>query len=160
MSYDWKHRIQHERFSEGWYDAMDERFIHSSRLFATDSRPFDKLIPFDSLRGKRVLEVGCGMGLHTELMVRAGADVTSIDLSPVSVELTTRRLELRGLHAEVLEADAEEQPFNDNSFDFVWSWGVIHHSSRTGRAAREIARVTRPSGNVESWSTTAAVYRR
>ncbi len=146
MSYDWTDRIGHEQFSAEWYDEMDERFIYASRLFATETQPFDKLIPFEQLRGKRVLEVGCGMGLHTELMVRAGAEVTAIDLSPVSVESTRRRLEIRGLQATVLESDAEKLPFADGSFDFVWSWGVIHHSSRTGRAAREIARVLKPDG--------------
>jgi ubiquinone/menaquinone biosynthesis C-methylase UbiE len=44
-----------------------------------------------------------------------------------------------------LQADAERLPFADNSFDFVWSWGVIHHSSRTGRIVREISRVLTPN---------------
>jgi ubiquinone/menaquinone biosynthesis C-methylase UbiE len=43
-----------------------------------------------------------------------------------------------------MEADAEQLPFPSASFDFIWSWGVIHHSSRTGRVVREIARVSRP----------------
>jgi 2-polyprenyl-3-methyl-5-hydroxy-6-metoxy-1,4-benzoquinol methylase len=84
------------------------------------------------------------MGLHTELMARAGAKVTAIDLSPTSVEATTRRLALKGLQGHVQEGDAETLPFASKSFDFVWSWGVIHHSSRTGRVVREIARVCRP----------------
>jgi SAM-dependent methyltransferase len=86
------------------------------------------------------------MGLHTELMVRAGARVTAFDLSETSVQATSRRLELKGLSATVLRGDAEELPFNAGDFDFVWSWGVIHHSSRTAKIVREIARVLTPAG--------------
>jgi len=144
MSYDWHGEIESPRFSAPWFDAIDQRFIDSARLYATDVRPFDRIIPFDRLAGRDVLEIGCGMGLHTELMTRAGARVTAIDLSPTSVEATRSRLALKGLQARVVEGDAEKLPFDPGSFDFIWSWGVIHHSSRTGRVVREIARVSRP----------------
>lgn len=50
--------------------------------------------------------------------------------------------------AEVIEADAEALPFEDDSFDFVWNWGVIHHSPDTMRYAQEITRVLRPGGQL------------
>jgi SAM-dependent methyltransferase len=53
---------------------------------------------------------------------------------------------LAGLPARVEQADAEDLPFESNSFDLVWSWGVIHHSSRTAWIMRQIARVLRPEG--------------
>lgn len=146
MSYDWKGEIQDERFTAKWFDAIDARFIHSSRLYATDQVPFDRLIPFEHLRGRRVLEIGCGMGLHSELMARAGAILTSIDLSPTSVEATTKRFALKGLSGRILEVDAESLPFEDRAFDFIWSWGVIHHSARTGRIVRHLGRVAAPDG--------------
>jgi 2-polyprenyl-3-methyl-5-hydroxy-6-metoxy-1,4-benzoquinol methylase len=148
MSYDWHNEIGAAKFSAEWYDAIDQRFVESARLYGTDHSPFDRIIPFDRLAGADVLEIGCGMGLHTELMARAGARVTALDLSPTSVESTTRRLALKGLPGRVQEGDAEALPFPDKSFDFVWSWGVIHHSSRTGRVVREIARVCRPDAQV------------
>jgi ubiquinone/menaquinone biosynthesis C-methylase UbiE len=146
MSYDWHNEIGAQRFSLEWFDAIDARFLEGAKLYGSESRPFDRIIPFDRLNGARVLEIGCGMGLHTELMVRAGARVTAVDLSPTSVAATRRRLELKGLSGEVMEADAEQLPFDDRSFDFVWSWGVIHHSSRTGRVVRGIARVLKRDG--------------
>lgn len=146
MSYDWHGEVQAPRFSRAWFDAADRAHIFGARLFATDKRPFDRVMPLDELRGKRVLEIGCGMGLHTETLARAGADVTAIDLTPTAVEATTKRLALKGLAARVLQVDAERLPFDDASFDFVWSWGVIHHSANTGRIVREIARVLRPGG--------------
>lgn len=146
MSYDWNEKIAAERFSDAWFDAIDRRFIHGARLFAHDQQPFDRIIPFERLRGQKVLEIGCGMGLHTELLTRAGADLTSIDISDTSVEATRRRLALKGLAANVSRMDAREISFADASFDLVWSWGVIHHSSQTATILREIARVLRPGG--------------
>lgn len=146
MSYDWHDRIA-DRFSTQWFDEVDRRFVHSARLFANGTRPFDKIIPFDSLPGKTVLEIGCGMGLHSELLARAGARLHSIDLSPTSVEATQRRFALKNLNGNIQQADAEKLPFEDASIDFVWSWGVIHHSSRTARIVREIRRVLKPTGS-------------
>src|SRR6185369_9510003 len=51
-----------------------------------------------------------------------------------------------GLSAELIQTDAEALPFPDRRFDFVWSWGAIHHSTRTAKIVREIARVLRPEG--------------
>ena len=147
MSYDFTNAIRLKKFSPLWFDEIDRRFIHDARLFATDNTPFDRILPFDILKDARVLELGCGMGLHTELMLRAGAQVTSLDLSPTSVEGTIKRLKLKGLSGNVMTGDAENLPFKACDFDFVWSWGVIHHSSRTARVVREIARVLSPSGS-------------
>ena len=146
MSYDWHHEVAAEPFSLEWFNAIDAGFLEGARPFATDRTPFDRIIPLDEIAGKRVLEIGCGMGLHTETMVRAGARVTAVDLTPTAVEATTRRLALKGLAAEVMQVDAEQLPFPAETFDFVWSWGVIHHSARTGRIVRHIARVLRADG--------------
>jgi len=146
MSYDWHGEMSAPPLSLAWFDAIDARFLAGAHLFATAERPFDRIMPLDDLAGKRVLEIGCGMGLHSETMARAGARVTAIDVTPTAVAATKRRLELKGLEAEVLEVDAETLPFPNQSFDFVWSWGVIHHSARTGRIVRQIARVLRASG--------------
>jgi SAM-dependent methyltransferase len=146
MAYDWHGEIKAAPGTAEWFDAIDARFLYGARLFAHDSKPFDRLIPFDRLAGRRVLEIGCGMGLHTELLTRAGADVNAVDLSETSIEFTRKRLELKGLKADVRQCDAEHLPFGNDTFDFVWSWGVIHHSVRTGRIVREIARILKPGG--------------
>ncbi len=146
MAYDWAGECRFPRYSRDWFDAVDARFLHGSRLFATDQQQFDRILPFEMLAGADVLEIGCGMGLHTELMVKAGANVTAVDLTDTSIQATTTRLALKGLEAQVIRADAEQLSFPDRSFDFVWSWGVIHHSARTARIVRQIARVLRPEG--------------
>jgi len=146
MSYDWSEKLKVERFSKAWFDQIDARFVHASRLFATDTQPFDRVIPFHALAGKRVLEIGCGMGLHSELMARAGAIVSAVDISPTSIEATQLRFSLKGLKIDIAQADAQNLSFDDDSFDFVWSWGVIHHSAKTAKVVREISRVTKANG--------------
>jgi 2-polyprenyl-3-methyl-5-hydroxy-6-metoxy-1,4-benzoquinol methylase len=146
MSYDWNAPIQLEKYSLPWFDQADERFVFGARLFAHDKAPFDLIMPLQNLQGKRVLEIGCGMGLHSELLARAGAKLTSIDLSETSVAATSRRFALKGLDGDIRQMDAEHLSFADNEFDLVWSWGVIHHSSHTGRVVRGIHRVLKPGG--------------
>ena len=148
MSYDWDNAIELPRFSREWFDESDRRFVHAHRLFAHTDVPFGRILPLETLRGRRVLEIGCGMGLHTEAMVRAGAEVTAIDISETSCEATRTRLSLKALAAQVLLMDARKLQFPDQSFDFVWSWGVVHHSAQTALILREISRVLRQGGEV------------
>lgn len=103
---------------------------------------------FAEQRGQRVLEVGVGAGTDFVRFAHAGAHATGVDLTRHGVELTRRRLALEGLTADLCEADAEALPFEDETFDFVYSWGVIHHTERPDQAAREILRVTRPGGRI------------
>ena len=146
MSYDWNNKSRLEPFTAAWYDDIDDRFLKAARLFSDEANPFTSLIGTERLAGKRVLEIGCGMGFHSELIVRAGAQLTAIDLSPTSIRSTRKRFELKELPGEILEMDAEAMDFSDGHFDLIWSWGVIHHSSRTGRIMRGIERVLAPGG--------------
>ena len=145
MTYDWRGEVTAEPYSSGWFEAMDQRFLEASRPYLSSSRPFDVIMP-DDLAGKEVLEIGCGMGLHTAQLVERGATVTAMDLTAPAVQATQARLALLGHTATVLQHDAENLPFNANTFDFVWSWGVIHHSGHTARIVREISRVLKGDG--------------
>lgn len=146
MSYDWKDKSGLVEFTPPWFEDIDRRFIHGARLFADAPNPFEELMGIRELSGKRVLEIGCGMGFHSEMLIRAGAEVVAVDLSPTSVMATTKRLAQKKLTADVRQMDAEALEFPTGTFDMVWSWGVIHHSSRTGRIVREIERVLQPGG--------------
>ena len=79
-------------------------------------------------------------------LARRGAKGPAIDLTNEAVEATQARMKGFGVQAEVRCADAESLPYDNKAFDFVWSWGVIHHSARTARIVREIARVLKPHG--------------
>lgn len=101
---------------------------------------------FERGTGKRVLEIGVGAGSDFINWVRSGAQATGIDLTESGVALTRERLALEGLEADVRRGDAEQLPFADDSFDIVYSWGVLHHSPDTARAVSEVRRVLRPGG--------------
>ena len=103
---------------------------------------------FDETRGRRVLEIGTGLGTDHVQFARAGADLTGVDLTDKGVELVGRRLALEGLESDLQVADAERLPFPDASFDVVYSWGVLHHTPDTPRAVREAVRVLRPGGRL------------
>jgi len=145
MSYDWHGSNGNEEGSAEFFKEIDKRFFNSSPLFE-GSQPFVRFIPFQELKGKRVLEIGCGLGSHSQLLAEAGCKLSSIDLTTRAVALTKRRLELNHLPGEVVEMDGENMSFDNNEFDFVWSWGVIHHSAHTDRIVREVARVLKPGG--------------
>jgi SAM-dependent methyltransferase len=101
---------------------------------------------FERWHGRDVLEIGVGLGTDFARFVRAGARATGLDLTQAAVDAVRRRLELEGLSAEVLMADAEALPFEDASFDLVWSYGVLHHTPDPRSALDGIHRVLRPGG--------------
>ena len=148
MSYDWHRDGSHQPLTAGWFDDQDRRFLAAARFYATDRVPFDRLIPYAELADRDVLEIGVGSGLHAELLAKAGARVTGIDLTEAAIERTRRRFELRGLQGRFYQWDAEQTtPELDRTFDFIWSWGVIHHSSRTALIVRNVHRWLRPGGS-------------
>jgi len=101
---------------------------------------------FPSARGRRVLEIGVGLGADHQRFAESGALLSGIDLTERAVEHTQRRLALFGLSSELAVGDAERLSFGDNTFDIVYSWGVLHHSPDTPRAVSEVHRVLKPGG--------------
>jgi ubiquinone/menaquinone biosynthesis C-methylase UbiE len=101
---------------------------------------------FAATRGKRVLEIGCGLGTDGVQFAKAGAEYTGVDLTRAAVDLARRNFELRGLTGNFQTADAEHLEFPADSFDLVYSHGVLHHTPDTPRASREVHRVLKPGG--------------
>jgi ubiquinone/menaquinone biosynthesis C-methylase UbiE len=110
---------------------------------------------FHEFTGRRVLEVGCGIGTDGLQFARHGADYVGIDLSPVSAALAQEQFEVLGLPGTIEVADAERLNFPDAEFDHVYSFGVIHHSPHVDLTVTEIQRVLRPGG-----TATVMVYNR
>lgn len=147
MRYDWKQAVEVEPFSESFYKEIDTRFFCNVWEFMPWRKvPFDNLIDFEALQGKKVLEIGVGMGSHAQLLAERAASYSGIDITEYAVKATSERLKLFGLPGEVFQKDAEEMDFPDATFDTIWSWGVIHHSSNTQRIVREMRRVLKPGG--------------
>jgi len=98
---------------------------------------------FDKWRGKKVLEIGCGIGTDTMNFARAGAQVTAVDLSGESLNLAKKRAEVFGLsdRTSFIEADAENlsEFVEPQKFDLVYSFGVIHHSPHPEKIIKQIS---------------------
>ena len=101
---------------------------------------------FASARGLRVLEIGCGMGTDGAQFAKAGAIYTGVDLTEAAIDLARQRFELSGLQGEFRVADAEKLGFANDSFDLVYSHGVLHHTPDITASVREIHRVLKPGG--------------
>ncbi len=147
MRYDWRRKITAEPGSLEYFREIDDRFFETVRHFMPwQKRPFDSLIDFDSLRRRRVLEIGVGHGSHAQLIAPHSKSFTGIDLTEIACQMTRRRFELLGLKTDIFKMDAENMSFPDESFDYIWSWGVVHHSANTMNVLREMYRVLSPGG--------------
>src|ERR1044071_7729688 len=105
-----------------------------------------QLMGFDKFRDARLLEIGCGMGTDLLQFARGGARCTGIDLTPRSIEITRHRFRLYDADGSFMISDGERLPFRDQSFDVVYSNGVLHHTPDTAGAIRELHRVLRVGG--------------
>ena len=101
---------------------------------------------FGGAHGLSVLEIGCGLGTDGAQFAKAGAHYTGVDLTEAAIDLARRRFKISGLPGEFRVADAENLDFADNTFDRVYSHGVLHHTPDTARAVAEIHRVLKPGG--------------
>lgn len=126
LSREWFERVEEHRYSL-------EPFIHSIAQFTRHA-------------GKTILEVGVGAGTDHLQWARAGAVCYGVDLTDRAIETTRAHLALYGYESVLQRVDAEKLPFSDSVFDVVYSWGVIHHSSRPEQIIDEIRRVLKPSG--------------
>lgn len=101
---------------------------------------------FASSAELRVLEIGVGMGADYAQWLRAGAIAAGVDLSESSLRRARQRCEQAGLQHDLRQADAENLPFADDSFDVVYSYGVMHHSPDTQKCIDQAWRVLQPGG--------------
>jgi SAM-dependent methyltransferase len=147
----------------GYWDRRPCNMFHSKAELGS-KRYFDEVearkyliephIPefaqFERWRGKKVLEIGCGIGTDTVRFVRAGARVTAVDLSERSVDLTRKRLEVYGLDADVQIANVEElhRILPVQQYDLIYSFGVLHHTPHPERAIEQISRYMGPESEL------------
>jgi ubiquinone/menaquinone biosynthesis C-methylase UbiE len=98
------------------------------------------------MKGKKVLDVGCGAGVDLLRFARGGAVCTGVDISPSAIELARKNAEYQKLDVDLRVADAEDLPFDEGTFDLVFAHGVIQYSNSTQRVIDECRRVLKPGG--------------
>lgn len=120
-----------------WHDKVREE---------DEGRFTRHLYEFDKHKGEKVLDIGCGNGWLVVNFARRGAQIYGVDLTDQAIALTRKRLAFENLSAELHTGNAEDLPLESDSFDYVTSAGVLHHTPKTAQAIREAIRVTKPGG--------------
>ena len=135
--------IRHSPKPVGTREYFDE--VEARKHFVEPHIP--GFAQFERWSGKRVLEVGCGIGTAAVNFARAGADYTGVELSQASLDLTRRRFEVYGLAGKFCLCNAEQLSKHvERGYDLVYSFGVIHHSPNQRAIVEEIRKVIDADG--------------
>ncbi|MBN1541002.1 methyltransferase domain-containing protein [candidate division KSB1 bacterium] len=118
-------------------DYIRKNYEHRYRLIAAHAAKYP---------GGHLLEIGCGAGWESVAWAQAGMNVSAVDLSSAALELARKNFKLHGLSGDLREGNAEQLPFENNTFDIVASFGVLHQTESTQRAIAEVLRVLKPGG--------------
>jgi ubiquinone/menaquinone biosynthesis C-methylase UbiE len=114
--------------------------------YRTEAHILEELDRID-FANKKTLEIGLGQGADSMQLVKRGALYYGIDLTEESVRRVKERFELFNIPYQAVDRmNAEQIGYPDNSFDIVYSHGVIHHSPRIDQIVKEIHRVLKPGG--------------
>ena len=105
-----------------------------------------RVVDFAAYEGKRLLEVGCGVGTDLVRFARHGAQVTGIDLAESSIDLANQNFELNCVSGELRVMNGEQLQFDGCSFDAVYAHGVLQYTDDPLEMVREIHRVLKPGG--------------
>lgn len=136
--------IRHSTAPIGSRQYFDE--VEARKYFVESHIP--GFAEFERWRGKRVLEIGCGIGTDTVNFARKGASVSSVDLSEKSLELARKRVQVYGLekNVEFFAGNAEElsKVVPLETYDLIYSFGVIHHTPQPDHVLEELRRYARP----------------
>ncbi|MGB8953166.1 MAG: methyltransferase domain-containing protein [Candidatus Aminicenantales bacterium] len=137
-----------------FYDVVWTEYIPE---YAASEKHWGLFYSAEEVKGRTVLDAGCGTGIFSIIFARNGAEkVVGIDISPGSLQTAQSLKEKFGLrNAEFRKQDMLKLPFGEETFDIVWAWGTVHHTTDPFGAIEELTKVLRTGG-----SLLLAVYRR
>jgi len=131
-----------EEYTREYFDEIEKK------RYETYYKYLPKILQWNKYKDKKVLEIGCGVGTEILQFAKNESIVIGIDLTKKAIEITKKRFELYKFKGRFMQADAENLPFEDNTFDLVYSLGVLHHTPNTKKAIREAYRVLKPNGKI------------
>ena len=135
----WKGRVL---FSWGKYEKM-------RKLRYGINHYMHKFYPFENCKNKKILEIGCGGGIDSMEYSRNGGDVWATDLTDEAVKFTKGRIERNDFkNIKVEKVSVKDVPYEDNFFDVVHVFGILHHITDVDVGVKEILRVLKPGGSV------------
>jgi len=141
--------IRHSTKPVGTREYYDE--VEARKYFVEPHIP--RFAEFERWNGKKVLEIGCGIGTDTINFARAGAQVTAVDLTEQSLEVARQRAKVFELEHRIqfIQADAEKlsETVPVEPYDLVYSFGVIHHTPDPNRALDEIRKYVTQDSTVK-----------
>ena len=141
----WNSESCGERYANG--SEIKEKFLSETKERYHLEPYIIQFAEFENFRNLDVLEIGVGCGSdHSQIAVNQPKTLTGIDLTERAIENTKTRLKVLGLKSFLKTDNAEALSFESNSFDAVYSWGVLHHSPNTKKCFEEVYRVLRPNG--------------
>lgn len=125
---------------EYYLEIEQERYNHQSHIL--------EILSKIDWRTKRVLEVGTGVGTDARKIIKYGADYTGVNIDQGSAKATAKAFDVFRLKGKVIECSATELCFEDECFDIVYSFGVLHHIPEVGKSVSEIYRILKPGGEL------------
>lgn len=138
--------IKHSPQPVGTREYFDE--VEARKYFVEPHIP--NFAQFERWKGKKVLEIGCGIGTDSINFARAGAELTAIDISEKSLEICKKRFEVYGLKANLYCGNSEELSsiIPVEPYDLIYSFGVIHHTPNPERVFEEIKKYCKPETEI------------
>lgn len=155
-----------EEFHDEWAASIDIRKVMVDVSFEACTAPENRIIikKLGSLKGKKVLELGCGAGESSVYMAKKGADVTATDISQGMLDVVQKVAKVHKTKLKTTKAYSDKIPFKDNTFDIVYAANLMHHVDYD-KTLKEAKRVLKKGGIFVSWDPIAHnplinIYRR
>lgn len=158
-----------EKFHDMWADSQDISKVMPIETFTACTSPENRLIwkwlgGKKGVKGKKLLELGCGLGEASTYFAMNGAEVTATDLSGEMLKVAQKVAEAYGARIETQKCSADQLPFGDNTFDIVYVANLFHHVD-IDKTVSEVYRVLKKGGILVSWDPLAHnpiinIYRR